>query len=258
MIKKALPALLCLLTACATSPTGRTQFIAVSDSEIEQMGIQSFDGMKKQKNISSSSQYQQMAQCVAGAIVQVVGGNWEVVVFEDSTANAFALPGKKIGINSGMFKLAENQDQLAAVISHEIAHVMAKHSNERMSQEIAVNQGINAVQAFSNPQTQLGQTAMGLLGIGADYGLLKPFSRTQESEADIIGENLMAKAGFDPRQSIGLWQRMEKSSQGQQPPEFLSTHPAHDTRIAELQKNMPEAMSLFQKAQDSGKKPQCF
>lgn len=260
MLKKLFLALLsvCLLDSCATSPTGRTQFIAMPDTQVDQMGIQSFDGLKKQKPVSTNVQYNQIARCVADAIVQEIGGNWEVVVFEDSSANAFALPGNKIGIYTGMFTVVENQDQLAAVISHEVGHVMAKHGNERASQEMAVNQGMGVIQAFTNPQTPAGQTALGLLGVGAEYGILKPFSRTQESEADLIGENLMAKAGFDPNQSIGLWQRMDKATQGQQPLEFMSTHPSDATRISDLKKHMPEAISLYNQAQASGKKPKCY
>ena len=122
---------------------------------------------------------------------------------------------------------------------------------------MAVNQGMAMVQAISSPQSALGQTAFGLLGVGAEYGILMPYSRVQESEADIIGVDLMAKAGFDPRQSIALWQKMEQASQGQQPVEFLSTHPAHATRIQSLEQHMPQAMDLYQQAQAMGKQSGC-
>ncbi|MGZ5052438.1 MAG: M48 family metallopeptidase, partial [Methylobacter sp.] len=127
----------------------------------------------------------------------------------------------------------------------------------RASQEMAVNQGLSIIQAVSQPQTALGQTALGMLGVGAQYGVLMPYSRVHESEADTIGVDLMAKAGFDPQQSIGLWQKMERASQGQQPIEFMSTHPSHATRIQDLEKHMPQAMSLFQQAQAAGKQPHC-
>jgi Peptidase family M48. len=179
------------------------------------------------------------------------------VVFEDASPNAFALPGNKIGVHTGMITLVDNQDQLAAVIGHEIGHVLAKHSNERASQEMAVSSGMGIIQAVSAPQTALGQTALGLLGVGAQYGILMPYSRVHESEADMIGVDLMAKAGFDPQQSIGLWQKMEQASQGQQPLEFMSTHPSHATRIQDLEKHMPQAMGLFQQAQSAGKQPHC-
>jgi predicted Zn-dependent protease len=227
------------------------------DTQIDQMGLQAFDNLKNQKPLSKNTQYNTLATCIATAITKETGGNWEVVVFEDKTPNAFALPGNKIGVHTGMLALVDNQDQLAAVIGHEVGHVLAKHSNERASQEMAVTQGMNVIQAVSAPQTALGQTALGLLGVGAQYGILMPYSRVHESEADMIGVDLMAKAGFDPRQSIGLWQKMEQASQGQQPLEFMSTHPAHATRIQDLNNHMPQAMTLFQQAQAAGKQPHC-
>lgn len=259
MLKKIIPAAFtaCLLTACITSPTGRSQLAFMPDAQMNQMGLQAFDTLKKEKPLSNNPQYNHVANCIAGAIIQQLGGTWEVVVFEDPTPNAFALPGNKIGVHTGMLTLVDTQDQLAAVIGHEVGHVLAKHSNERASQEMAVNQGLNIIQAVAAPQTPLGQTAVGLLGVGAQYGVLMPFSRTHESEADMIGVDLMAKAGFDPRQSILLWQKMEAASKGQQPTEFLSTHPSHETRIQDLEKHMPQAMALYQQAQAAGKHPQC-
>lgn len=246
-----------LLSACITSPTGRKQLILMPDAQIDQMGLQAFDTLKKDKTISTNPRYIQAANCIASNITQNRGGSWEVVVFEDASLNAFALPGNKIGVHSGMFNLVENQDQLAAVIGHEIGHVLAKHSNERASQEMAVNSGMALIQAMASPQSALGQTAFGLLGVGAEYGVLMPYSRLQESEADIIGVDLMAKAGFDPRQSINLWQRMDQAAQGQQTVEFLSTHPSHTTRTQDLQQHMPQAMALFQQARSMGKQPRC-
>jgi predicted Zn-dependent protease len=247
-----------LLSACITSPTGRNQLIFMPDAQINQMGLQAFDSLKKEKAVSTNGNYNQAASCIASALVRQLGGQWEVVVFEDKSPNAFALPGNKIGVHSGMLTLVNNQDQLAAVIGHEIGHVLAKHSNERASQKMAVTQGVNIVQAVTSPQTPLGQTAVGLLGIGTQYGVLMPYNRIQESEADIIGVDLMAKAGFDPRQSINLWQIMDQASQGRQPIEFMSTHPSHATRIQNLQNHMPQAMGLYQQAQAMGLQPHCI
>jgi predicted Zn-dependent protease len=259
MLKTIFPALLasCLLCACITSPTGRSQFVFMPDEQINQMGLQAFDTLKKEKPVSNNEQYNQIATCIAGAITRETGGNWEVVVFEDKSPNAFALPGNKIGIHTGMIAIVDNQDQLAAVIGHEVGHVLAKHSNERASQELAVNETLAIVQAVGAPQSALGQTAFGLLGVGAQYGILMPYSRVQESEADMIGVDLMAKAGFDPSQSVILWQKMEQASQGQQPIEFMSTHPSNTTRIQSLEQHMPQAMGLFQQAQATGKQPHC-
>ncbi|MDD5273981.1 MAG: M48 family metallopeptidase [Methylovulum sp.] len=244
-----------LLAACTTSPTGRNQLLVMPEAQIDQMGLQTFSALKTKKPISGNPQANRFAHCIANAITQQTGGNWEVVVFQDESLNAFALPGNKIGVYTGLIKLVGgNQNQLAAVIGHEIGHVLAKHSNERASQQMVMQQGMNII-----GQTTLGQNPMtlGLLGLGAQYGVLMPFSRTQESEADVIGQELMAKAGFDPRQSVILWQKMGQASQGKEPAEFMSTHPAHATRIQDLEQHMPQAMSLFQQAQASGRQPHC-
>ncbi|MDD2760429.1 MAG: M48 family metallopeptidase [Methylomonas sp.] len=245
-----------VLSACATSPTGRTQFIYMPDNQVDQMGLQAFDSMKNKNPVSRNPRFNQFAQCVAYSITREVGGQWEVVVFEDETLNAFALPGNKIGIHTGLINLVDNQDQLAAVIGHEIGHVLSRHSNERLSQETAVSTGLAMVQAVTQPQTALGQTALGLLGIGAEYGIILPYSRIHESEADTIGLDLMARAGFDPRQSIDLWLKMDKASQGQ-PIEFLSTHPSHGSRIDNLNNHMNKALQLQQQAGQMGKQPRC-
>jgi predicted Zn-dependent protease len=245
------------LTACITSPTGRKQLILLPDSQVDQMGLQAFETLKRDKPISTNARLNQVANCIASNITQGIGGRWEVVVFEDDSFNAFALPGNKIGVYTGLFKLIDNQDQLAAVIGHEIGHVLAKHSAERASQELAVNSGMSIVQAMANPQSTMGRAAFGMLELGAEYGVLMPYGRTQESESDIIGVDLIAKAGFDPRQSISLWQRMSQAMQGQQTAEFMSTHPSHATRIRDLERHMPQAMGFFQQAQGMGRRPQC-
>ncbi|EDN72130.1 Peptidase M48, Ste24p [Beggiatoa sp. SS] len=142
------------------------------------------------------------------------------------------------------------------MLGHEIAHVLADHSNERVSQELALQQGFNVAQALGNVQSPGGKQLMGLLGLGAQVGLILPYSRSHESEADEMGLYLMAKAGFDPRESIRLWENMGQGS-GEQQPEFFSTHPAHETRINRLNKNMNRAMQFYQKAKASGKNPRC-
>lgn len=247
----------CLLSACATSPTGRTQFIYMPDAQLNQMGLQAFDNLKSEKPQSKNTQYKRFVNCIAEAITQETGGDWEVVVFDDDSLNAFALPGNKIGVHTGLIKLVDNQHQLAAVMGHEVGHVLARHSNERMSQKTAISGTVALVSAVSSPTTALGQLAVSSLGIGAQYGILLPFSRTHESEADIIGLDLMAKAGFDPRQSVNLWQKMDEAGKGPQPAEFMSTHPSHGTRINDLTAHMPEAMQFYQQAQSIGKRPRC-
>jgi predicted Zn-dependent protease len=246
-----------LLTACATSPTGRTQLAFMPETELNSMGLQAFETLKRENTVSRDTTNNQFVQCIAHAITREVGGEWEVVVFEDRSLNAFALPGGKIGVHTGLIELVDNQDQLAAVIGHEVGHVIAKHSNERISQQTGAKLGISLVQAVAAPQTAMGQTAIGLLGIGAQYGIIMPFSRLHESEADIIGLDLMAKAGFNPAESVTLWQKMAQASQGAQPVEFLSTHPSHATRIQDLQARLPRAQQLQQQANAAGKNPHC-
>lgn len=249
--------LMLTLSTCATSPTGRSQLIFMPDDEVDAMGLQAFNNLKSEKPISNNRRVNQFVQCVATAITAEVGGNWEVIVFDDASLNAFALPGNKIGVHSGLVDLVDNQDQLASVIGHEVGHVLAKHSNERMSQKLGAQVGVSLIAAVAAPQTALGQTAVSLLGVGAQYGIIMPFSRLHESEADNIGVEIMAKAGFDPVESITLWRKMAQASQGGHPPEFLSTHPSHGTRIEDLQALMPKAMELMRKAHAVGKKPDC-
>lgn len=245
------------LAACATTPTGRSQLAFLPDSEVDAMGLQAFSDLKNKKVISQNVQEDQFVHCITDAITREVGGNWEVVVFEDGTLNAFALPGNKIGVHTGLVELVDNQDQLASVIGHEIGHVLARHSNERMSQKLGAQIGISLIAAVAAPQTAMGRNALSLLGVGTEYGLIMPFSRLHESEADVIGIELMAKAGFNPSESITLWQKMTQASQGSQPVEFLSTHPSHETRIDDLRSHLPKAMTLMQQAHAAGKNPKC-
>ena len=245
-----------LLHACATSPTGRSQLALMPESQLNEMGAQAFRTIQKDTPVERDTVTNRYVQCVASAITRETGGRWEVLVFRDEAANAFALPGNRIGVYTGLLKVAENQHQLATVIGHEVAHVLAHHANERVSQQFAVEQGLTLINAVANPQSGTGRTVMGLLGVGAQYGILMPYSRVQESEADIYGLDLMARAGFDPRESVQLWRNMAKAGGGQ-PPEFLSTHPSHGTRINGLNGHMPVALRLQARANQSGKRPDC-
>ena len=249
-------AALVLLFGCATSPTGRAQLALMPNSQMNDMGLQAFTNIKQETPIEQGRTANSYVQCVAQAIIREVGGNWEVVVFKDEDANAFALPGGKIGVNTGLLKVAENQDQLATVIGHEVMHVLSNHANERVSQKFAVEQGLGLISAAASPQTGTGKTLMGLLGVGAQFGVLLPYNRIQESEADLLGLDLMAKAGFDPRESTKLWINMGRSG-GAQPPQFLSTHPSHASRISDLQKHMPVALRLQEQARQLGRRPAC-
>lgn len=252
--------LVLLLTACVTSPTGRQQILLMNNQQLNAMGLQAFNQLKQTKPIEQEPRVNAYVQCVARAVTSQLGQGqspWEVRVFQNRSANAFALPGGKIGVNTGMFQVARTPDQLAAVISHEIAHVVSNHHNERTSQQMMVQGGLAAVDAFYGAKMGASRNAMMQgLGLGAEYGILRPYSRTQESEADIVGLELMARAGFDPRQSLQLWQNMAAAGGGQ-PPEFLSTHPGYETRTRDLQATMGRAMQLYQMAQAQGRRPDC-
>jgi predicted Zn-dependent protease len=228
-------------------------------NEINTMGAEAFANLKEETPIEHDRNLNNYVTCISNAIIQISNSDipqWEVAVFQDDTANAFALPGGKIGVHTGLLPIADNASRLATVIGHEIGHVLAQHGNERVSQEFAVQQGLALIQALANVQTETGQMVMGLLGVGAQFGVILPFSRIQESEADMLGLQLMAKAGFDPRESVSLWQNMARAG-GDQPPEFLSTHPSHETRIVDLNNAMSNAMQLVSQAQANGIHPNC-
>lgn len=244
------------LVACSTSPLGRKQLLLAPEQQVETLGASAFSAMKQKKPVSTHPTDNRFVKCVAEALIKQTGGHWEIVVFDDPSANAFALPGGKIGVHTGILSVTKNQDQLATVLGHELAHVIAHHANERLSQQTAVQQGMNLINAVAQPGSASGQLLMGALGLGAQYGILLPYSRTQESEADIYGLELMAKAGFDPRESIHFWQNMDQQTSRQQP-EFLSTHPSHDSRIRELEKHIPKVMARYPATKRGQKDPGC-
>lgn len=247
-----------LITACATSPLGRRQLLLMPADQVAQMGVTAYAQMKAQQPLSGDTAINNRVQCVSNALLSVVGdaSAWEVTVFQDAAANAFALPGQKIGVNDGLLNVAVSPDQLAAVIGHEIGHVQAQHGNERMSVQFATQTGLQLLNALSGEGSEEKALVIAALGAGAQFGVVLPFSRSHESEADLIGLELMARAGFDPRASVALWQNMAAASNGA-PPELLSTHPAHDTRIRDLEENMAAAVALYQQAKAAGRKPNC-
>jgi predicted Zn-dependent protease len=262
-LKRAVLVVAVALVACTTSPTGRQQFILpnFTDSEVSKMGISAYNDLKKKQPLSKDAHTNAYVTCVAKSILTSLPGDegegWEINVFQDDTPNAFALPGKKIGVHSGILKVAENQDQLATVIGHEIGHVQAHHSAERLSQQFAAQGAllVGGVIAATSDSPQKG-LAMGALGAGLTYGVLMPFSRTQESEADMIGLRLMAQAGFNPGESVALWQNMAKADKSKAP-EFLSTHPSDETRMAALNRALPLAEEDARVAREQGRRPSC-
>ncbi len=248
-----------LISACATSPTGRKQLILLGDSQMNAMGVQAFTQMKQETPAETDPKITAYVRCVVTPLTKVVdadgkGRNWEVVVFKSDQVNAFALPGGKIGVYTGLFKAAQNADQLAAVVGHEIGHVLARHGSERVSQALAAQGLLTAGGAVAGSESKRNQIILGLAGVGAQVGLLY-YSRDQESESDLIGIDIMARAGFDPRQSVALWQNMKTATGGKAaPPEFLSTHPSNERRIRDLQANIPKAMPAYEGVKS---KPAC-
>ena len=241
-----------LPAACETVPyTGRSQLQLVSPDEEAKLGVQSYQEIVGKATISTDQQATAMVQRVGSRIAAVTDLNypWEFkLIADDRQANAFALPGGKVAVYTGILPITRDDAGLAAVLGHEIAHVVARHGGERLSQQMGVQTvtQIAAGMASSNPATV--QLVAAALGAGAQYGVLLPWSRQQESEADHIGVLLMAKAGYDPHAAIDLWKRMQAASTGQRPSEWMSTHPSEATRIQQLEGWMPEAMKSYKPA----------
>jgi predicted Zn-dependent protease len=244
----AAPLVALALAGCETDSTGLGVNL-VSQNQVVEMAQPAWEKMKAETPESGNPSYRQAARAISNRLLAAAGedpSKWEVRVFQGNQANAFALPNAKIGVYEGMFRVAENDAQLAAVLAHEIAHVQAEHSTERVNSQMATQLGAQVAGAVLGSSAGLNpEMVAGLLGAGAQYGLILPYGRNQELEADRLGLMLMAKAGYDPRQSIALWQNMGKAG-GASPPAFLSTHPGHEQRIAQLQQLMPQALAQYQ------------
>ena len=254
------------LVGCETNPyTGRSQLLMTSVSQEMQMGAQAYDQVKRDPKMRPSQDPREIepVKRVAARIVEAAKRSkyaemanqfqWEVTVIkDDKTANAFALPGGKMAVYTGIFPMAKTEAGLAAVMGHEVVHALARHGAERMSQGQLTNaalQVVGAAAGASGGGGMLGQAAMAALGVGAEVGVLLPFSRKHESEADYVGILLVADAGYDPRESVALWERMGQMSGGGASSDFMSTHPSHETRITQLKTWMPEAMAIYQTKQ---------
>jgi predicted Zn-dependent protease len=252
------------VAACSTTMTGRRQLTLIDDDQMDAMGIAAFASLKKQGELNQDPAIDQYVACIAAAIVEVVptengpdDRRWDLLVLEDPTPNAFALPGGKIGVHTGMLDVATTPGQLAAVVGHEVAHVLLRHGNERMSQSILADTAVNTASVAAGaaaPQYQ--DLIVGGLGVGAQFGVLLPFSRKHESEADYVGQLFMAQAGFYPAEAITLWQHMAQTG-GEGPEQWQSTHPSDETRIERLHANLPRAMEEYEKARAAGKNPDC-
>lgn len=247
------------LTSCATVPvTGRKSIHLVPDSQLLTLSLQQYAEVLKKSKLSTDQERVQMVRRVGKNIAQgteefleqsgmgsdIKNYKWEFNLIEDDkVVNAWCMPGGKVAVYTGILPYTKDESGLAAVIGHEVAHAIAKHGNERMSQELIAQMGASVVSvALSQNPGLTRDIFMQAYGVG----VLLPHSRQQESEADRIGLVLMAKSGYDPRSAVDLWKRMSKI-EGQRPPEFLSTHPAPETRIREIESLIPEAMTYYKK-----------
>jgi predicted Zn-dependent protease len=237
-------------------------WMSTADMEVE--SAKQFAEMKASMPLITDRETIDYIACVANAVVSVLEPpysdiEWEMAIFEVDSVNAFAMPGGKIGVMEGILKAAQNQHQLAAVIGHEIAHVTAEHSNERASRGKLSNVGIQvAAVLLGGGHSGATYTAYEALNQGAAFGIMLPFGRKQESEADVIGLKYMAQAGFDPRQAVPLWQNMTDQAGREEPAEFTSTHPSSDRRIEDLINQWSETLPLYNEALEAGRQPNCI
>ncbi|OPY85957.1 MAG: TPR repeat-containing protein YfgC precursor [Syntrophus sp. PtaU1.Bin208] len=253
------------LLSCAEVPlTGRSSLSLVSDSQVATMGYQQYADVLKKSKLSNDAGKVQMVRRVGGKIANAAesflreagaGGDiamykWEFNLIEDDkTVNAWCMPGGKVAVYTGILPITRDETGLAVVVGHEVAHAIAKHGNERMSQALLVQLGgIGLSAALSTQAAATQELFLQLYGVGSTVGYVLPYSRLQENEADRIGLVLMAKAGYDPRAAVTLWQRMNAQGGGRSL-EFLSTHPAPTTRIANIQSLIPEAMRYYRNPQ---------
>lgn len=252
-----------LFSACSTVPvTGRQQLSLVSSSEMLSMSTQQYDDFLKSNKVvpagdSRTAMVQHVGRNIQAAVEQYFrqnnlslnGYSWEFNLVDNKEANAWCMPGGKVVVYTGILPLTNNEIGLAVVMGHEIAHAVAGHGDERMSQGLLAQLGGAALsQALSQKPQETQQLWMTVFGVGVQYGALLPFSRVQEGEADRLGLIFMAMARYDPNEALGFWQRMAQQNKGQAPPEFMSTHPSDETRIAKIREELPEALRYYKKA----------
>ena len=253
--------LIILLVACSTVPlTGRRQLDLVPSDQIMAMSADQYQKFMDEHEVITGTAESRMVKRVGERISKAVetylaeqnrtdllaGYNWEFNLVKDSSVNAWAMPGGKVVVYTGILPVAKNENGLATVMGHEIAHAVARHGNERMSQALLTQLGGVALGvALSENPSQTNNLFIAAYGLGAQVGILLPYSRLQESEADHLGLIFMAMAGYDPREAVDFWQRMAAQDKGGAPPEFLSTHPANETRINQIKQYLPEAMKYY-------------
>ncbi len=255
--------LIIFLTACTTVPiTGRQQLNIVPMSSMLSMSFQQYDQFLEEHTLSTDAQKTAMVKRVGNRIAESVeqyliennhadelkNYSWEFNLVESQEINAWCMPGGKVVFYTGILPLTRDENGLAVVMGHEIAHAVAKHGNERMSQGLLAQFGsIALTEALRTKPAATRQLWMAAYGLGAQVGLILPYSRLHEKEADRLGLIFMAMAGYDPNAAIGFWQRMAAQKSGASPPEFLSTHPSDQNRIENIRSLIPEAMQYYQK-----------
>lgn len=246
-----------VVNGCSPVPgTGRERINFMPAAQMSRLGGESFASILKQRDVVETGADVDRVQRIGRSVVRSarelypegdLPATWEIVLIQDDTPNAFALPGGRIGVHTGMVEIAGDDDALGIVIGHEVGHVLAQHSAERMSQSLVLAGGlaIGSV-ALKDEDAKTRRLVLGAMGVGASLGVALPFSRLHESEADELGLLIAANAGFDPRKAIGLWERMAEANGGSL--EFLSTHPLPKTRIADFERLMPRAMQVYRRA----------
>lgn len=233
--------------------TGRKSHVGMSTQQETALGLQTYQSVLQQAEAITAGPEAEMVKRVASRLAQATGRtgadfDWQESLIRDDQVNAFCLPGGKIVVYTGILPVAQNEAALATVLGHEMAHATSRHGAQRVFEQNLTQTAMTGIAiSLSDMDYDKQRAVMGALGAGAQFGVLMPFSRKHESEADQIGLHYMARAGYDPRESISFWQRMESSSRTQ-PPEFLSTHPSHGTRIQQLEAEMPKALEEFNAA----------
>jgi len=252
----------CLLITCYKAPvTGRSQFILLSEDQEVEMGLMAYQEVLKKENISRNPGYNESVRRVGTRIAEISDKpnyDWEFKVIKaDDTIKAFALPGGKVAVYTGILPIAKNEAGLATIMGHEIAHATARHGGERASTVILAELGAAGLSTAIGSRNPLVSSAiMQAYGLGVTVGGILPFSRAQEAEADRIGLVYMAKAGYDPTEASEFWKRMDEATRGSPtPPEFLSTHPGYGTRISNIQKWLPEAMNYYERSKKAPNHP---
>ena len=243
-----------LSAGCLNAPvTGRRQVVAIPEQDEVRVGAEAWQSVQDRETATQNAHYSAVVERVGRRLAAVAGRpdyQWEFKVFASPQANAFALPGGKVAVYEGILPVCENEAGLAVVMSHEIAHVLARHGGERMTQSAAVSAGGGLLgKAVGNRPASQQERWLGAYGVASKLGVLLPYSRTHESEADSIGLTLMAKAGYDPAEAPRFWQRFARMN-GSQPPEFLSTHPSDAHRAEHLRGLLPQALAIYQATPD--------